>query len=190
MWPWLQERLIRWWWLDLLTVTVGGALCAWLVAPGTGVDLLGRLDLNNRRNVYTDMLQLAAIFAGLGGVVFAIFLGLQSRSVAEIKSRVGEQLLRVWLSALLSPWFSAFVLIVVKIVDRGGRGSVNVARWVAAAAITLVIFQLVRVLWVFYQIAILEIRPEVPTIKTAAEPARVVRRQAPKEPRRKPAARA
>lgn len=170
---WLHEQWVRWWWADLVAVVTVTAICAWKVAPGTGVDLMGQLPLADRRNVYTDLLALATIFAGFGGVVFAIFIGLQSRSVREIKARVGEHLLRVWLSALLSPWVSAFAIVVAKILDRGGKASSNEARWLAVAATLLVALQLLRVLWVFYNLATIETQGAKPTIETAKEPARI-----------------
>ncbi|MFI2710058.1 hypothetical protein ACH495_08010 [Micromonospora sp. NPDC018662] len=149
------------------------AICAWKVSPGTGVDLMGQLSLADRRNVYTDLLALATIFAGFGGVVFAIFIGLQSRSVREIKERVGEHLLRVWLSALLAPWVSAFAIVIAKVLDRGGKGSSNEARWLAVAATGLVALQLFRVLWVFYNLATIETQGAKPTVATAKQPARI-----------------
>lgn len=174
---WLHERWVRWWWLDVVAVCAVAVGCAWVAAPGTGLDFLGQLTLSDRRNVYTDMLTLATIFAGFGGVVFAIFIGLQSRSIREIKATVGEKLLIVWLSALLSPWVSAFAIVVAKILDRGNGASPNVARWVAFAATALVALQLLRVLWVFYALATIENQSESPTIPTAAESPRIGRRQ-------------
>ncbi|MGC4782007.1 hypothetical protein ACLQ3A_10210 [Micromonospora zamorensis] len=182
MWSWLHERWVRWWWADVAAVVAVTAVCAWTVAPGTGADLMGQLSLADRRNVYTDLLTLTTIFAGFGGVVFAIFIGLQSRSVREIKSQVGEHLLRVWLSALLAPWVSAFAIITAKILDRGGKGSVNEARWIAVAAMSLVALQLLRVLWVFYSLATIDSQDGDPTIPTAAEPARIGKRRPSKQP--------
>jgi len=178
MWSWLMERWVRWWGLDVAVVVIVGAVGAWRVAPGTGIDIMGQLSLADRRNVYTDMLSLTTIFAGLGGVIFAIFIGLQSRSIGEIKEKVGERLLRVWISALLSPWASAFVIIAAKIVDRGGRRSPNEARWVVVAAISLVALQLLRILWVFYQLALVDNNGNKPVIPVSATPAtiRAVRR--------------
>ncbi|MEU4632904.1 hypothetical protein AB0F90_00600 [Micromonospora chalcea] len=180
MWSWLVDRWVRWWWLDVAVVLAVTAGCAWQVAPGTGVDFMGQLSLADRRNVYTDMLTLASIFAGLGGVVFAIFLGLQSRPIVEIKARIGEDLLRVWVSALVAPWFSAFVIIAAKVLDRGGRASANEARWAAVAAAGLVALQLFRILWVFYKIAAIEAQGHVPAIETASTPATIGRKPDPR----------
>jgi hypothetical protein len=166
----------------VVAVVVVTAVCVWKVAPGTGVDFMGQLSLADRRNVYTDLLTLTTIFAGFGGVVFAIFIGLQSRSVREIKAKVGENLLRVWLSALLSPWVGAFAIVVAKVIDRGGKGSPNEARWIAVAAMGLVALQLLRILWVFYSLATIESRDGQPTIPTAAQPARIGRRRPSNQP--------
>jgi len=168
---WLLEKWVRWWWLDVLAVAALTTLSGVVADPGTGIDLLGQLSLADRRNVYTDLLQLAIIFAGFGGVVFAIFVGFQSRSVREIRSKVGAHLLRVWMAALLTPWVSSFLIVLAKIVDRGDIASTNGARWVAAGATLLVALQFLRMLWVFYQLAAIDIDGHRPTIPTSQKPA-------------------
>lgn len=150
----------------------------YLVEPGTGVDLLGRLPLADRRSVYTDMLQLATIFGGFGGVIFSVYLGMQGRRIRTIKQHVGVPLLRVWLFALTVPWVSAVMLIIARILDRGAIRSENFARWIAVAALALVVLQLVRSLWVFYQLAAIDLQGDAPTIKTSQNPVRVNRHPA------------
>ena len=170
------EYAVRWWWLDLLIVGVLVLAVGLTVDPGTGIDVLGQLGLDERRRIYTDMLQLAIIFGGFGGIVFAIFLGLQSKTVTEVKSRVGHHLIKIWLSALLVPWVAAFAIVAASILDRGDVASVNMARWLAVGATVLVAIQLVRVSWVFYNIAVLEVQKPVPTVPVATERARIRKR--------------
>lgn len=49
------DRLVLWWWLDHLVVGSIVVFLALKVAPGSGLDALGRLNLADRRNVYTDL---------------------------------------------------------------------------------------------------------------------------------------
>lgn len=169
-------RPLQWWWLDLPLAAVTVIVASSLAESGTGVDLLGQLSLVERREVYTDLLQLSTIFAGFGGVVFAIYLGFQSRRIRLLKEQVGKLLLHIWLAAILTPWMSAFALVVARITDRGGVASPNFARWLACAAIIVVLIQLARIVWVFYQLAMIDMKPQEPTIRTANEPPKIRRR--------------
>lgn len=169
-------RPAQWWWLDaplaILAVTIAGMT----VEPATGVDILGRLSLADRRAIYTDLLQLTTIFAGFGGVIFALYLGLQGRRVKELNRSLGRTLLKIWLAAILTPWLSALTLVVASVFDRGDTGSHNVARWAAIAAILVVAFQMARIVWVFYQLAMLELSEEQPTVRTASKPLKMRRK--------------
>ena len=163
-------RLLAWWiqlwWADVLLVAVIVVVLRGSAHPGTGADLLGELRLAGRQAVYTNMLQLTAIFAAFSGVGFVIYLGLASRSVQQVKISAGAPLLRVWVAALVTPWFCAIVLVICGITDRGGRGSDNPTRWVAAGALAVVILQMARIVWIFYQLAVTDLEA---TSKIAAK---------------------
>ena len=133
---------IQWWWIDALLAAALVIIFRESSRSGTGTDVLGQLALADRRGVYANMLQLTAIFAGFSGVGFAIYLGLGSRAVRQIKMSAGVPLLRVWLAALVTPWFCALILVFCGITDRGGKDSANLTRWVALAALAVVILQL------------------------------------------------
>jgi hypothetical protein len=156
---------IQFWWIDLLLAATVTVILRQLLRPATGADVLGQLDLADRRAAYTNMLQVTAIFAGFSGVGFTIYLGLGSRSVHQIKSTAGMPLLRIWVAALVTPWACTLILVFCDITDRGGRASDNVSRWVAIGALALVVLQLVRIIWVFYQLAATDLdSPHSPAI--------------------------
>jgi len=172
---WLWNRIVQWWWLDLPLSSSVVLLFALVTRPGTGADVLGQLGLADRRNVYTDMFQLAVIFAGVAGLTFTLYLTLNGEGVRKIKSMVGVPLLHVWLAALVTPWISALILVYAKVLDRGGVASENLARWAATGAMILVLMQLGRTLWIFYQLAVVDLLGHVPTRRTAPQPITVVR---------------
>ena len=128
--------------------------------------------------MYANMLQVTAIFAGFSGVAFAVYVGLGSRSVRQIKSRAGAPLLRVWLAALVTPWVCAIVLVFCGITDSGKRGSENIARWIALAALLVVVLQMIRIAWVFYEIAVIDLGPSQTVAAVADKPVQVVQRRA------------
>jgi len=174
-------RVLAWWiqlwWADVVVAALFVAVLYLAARPGTGVDLLGGLALSARLSVYTNMLQLTAIFAGFSGVAFAIYVGLDSRMVRQVKSTAGSPLLRVWIAALVTPWLCALVLVFCGATDRGQGASHNFTRWVALAALVLVILQMVRIVWIFYQLAVTDVRgEEVAKPRVSAEEIRVVRR--------------
>lgn len=154
-------RLLAWWiqlwWADVLLVAVIVIALRESAHPATGTDLLGELSLAGRQAVYINMLQLTAIFAGFSGVSFVIYLGLGSRSVQRVKISAGAPLLRVWVAALVTPWICAILLVICGITDRGGKGSDNLTRWVAAGALAVVILQMARMVWIFYQLAVTDL---------------------------------
>ena len=177
MWTQLRDRAAQSWWADAPLAAALVIVCSHVVKPGTGIDQLGKLTLDTRRNVYTDLIQVFSIFAGFSAVAFAFYLGLSSRPINQLKSMAGRPLLRIWLSALAMPWICALVIIFAKIMDFGEKGSASMARWFVLGALLLVVLQTARLLWVFYQIALLDLQQE-PVKKIATEPVRVVRKRA------------
>lgn len=167
---WIGDRFVQWWWLDLPVVAIVVMLVMLNVRSGTGVDLLGQLDLDARRSVYTDLMQMAALFAGFSGVMFAVYLGLSGRGVRQVKDMVGQQLLIMWLFAMTVPWLAALLLVLAKILDRGPAASGNMARWLAAGAVMLVAVELARLLWVFYQLATIDLKGVKPARPTRTQP--------------------
>jgi hypothetical protein len=172
---------IQWWWIDPL---IGAALAVVLANsghPGTGVDVLGELNLAARQASYVNMLQLAVIFAGFSGVGFAIYLGLGSRAVSQIKISIGTPLLRVWISALVTPWLCALALVACGITDRGGIKSFNDTRWIAIAALAIVFLQMARIVWIFYQLAATDLSASArPRAEVSREEVKVVPYRAPR----------
>jgi hypothetical protein len=162
---------IQWWWIDPLIAAVLVIILREPFRVGTGADILGQLSLADRRSTYTNMLQLAAIFAAFSGAGFLIYLGFSSRGVQQIRASAGEALLRVWLAALVTPWVCALVLVFCGVTDTGGKDSPNLTRWIAMAALAVVVFQLGRVCWVLYEIAMTELGG--PSVKGAAGTIRV-----------------
>lgn len=143
--------------------------------PATGSDVLGQLKLADRRAVYADALQLTAVFAGFSGVAFTIYLGLGSRNVRRVKVSAGTSLLRVWLAALITPWVCAVIMICCAATDRGDEASRNITRWVAIAALIVVVLQMVRIVWIFYQLAVTDLEASRPVSSIGKEEVRVVK---------------
>lgn len=143
--------------------------------PATGSDVLGQLGLADRRTVYADALQLTAIFAGFSGVAFAIYLGFGSRNVRRIKVSAGASLLKVWLSALITPWICAVIMVCCAVTDRGGKGSGDVTRWVAIAALLVVVLQMARIIWIFYQLAVTDLEASKPVASISQEEVRIIK---------------
>lgn len=175
---WVGHRVIQYWWLDVPVAVAVVALLAWKVRPATGVDVLGQLDLETRRGIYTDMMQLAALFAGFSGVVFGLYLGMSGRGVRQVKEMVGVRLLTMWLFALSVPWLAALLIVVAKVLDRGDSGSENLARWIVVAAALVVALQFLRTLWIFYQLAAIDLKGTQPARPTQARPVELARRRA------------
>lgn len=168
----VADRTAQWWWLDVPVLTLAVlALAKW--APWANVlDDMARAD---RLSVYTDMLTLTGLFAGFGGVTFAVYLGMTSRAIERLRQRVGGPLLAVWIAVLVTPWLCGFALIVAKVLDKGaGGGSVS---WIVAyIAMAVVVVQLARTVWVFVRLALLDQRPDLPAMPTTSRPVSVLRR--------------
>jgi hypothetical protein len=166
---------VQWWWTDLIIATVLVIVLRQTAHPATGSDVLGQLKLADRQTVYTDALQLTAIFAGFSSVAFTIYLGLGSRNVRQIKVSAGVSLLRVWLAALITPWVCAVIMICCLVTDRGDRASGNFTRWVAFTALFVVILQMVRIIWIFYQLAAADLEASKPVASISKKEVRVVK---------------
>lgn len=175
VWRWVEDHFIEWWWLDLPLAIFVVLLLGWFTRPGTGADIIGSLQLEDRRSIYTDLMQYCAIFGGLVGIAFTVYLGFTSRIVGAVKVRVGPALLRMWMVVLIVPWLAALTMIVVKATDRGGPAdSANAARLAAYVAVILVALQLLRIMFVFFEIAMLELQPERESERTS-RPLRLAR---------------
>ncbi|MFK4043035.1 hypothetical protein ACI2LC_45165 [Nonomuraea wenchangensis] len=116
--------------------------------------------------MYTDLVQVTAIFAAFGGATFAIYFALNSSRIKHAKKLMGANLIRLWLAALTSPWFSALAIVLAKITDRDlgkGVGENNFSRWIVVAAIMLTVIQLTRMIYIFFQLAMIEVEEDVTT---------------------------
>jgi hypothetical protein len=166
---WVFDRWIQWWWGDVVIATI--LVFAYALTPWVGdhLDLLGHLDLNDRRSVYTDLLNITALFAGFSTLATATYLGWSSRGITAVRRLVGEDLLRLWLVSTSLPWLCAVVIVVVKTVDRGADQPTNVARWVAVGAMVVLAEQLGRVLYLFYSLAMIEQQPQGPVRPRASQ---------------------
>lgn len=165
---------VQWWWTDLIMAAVVVIILRQTAHPATGSDVLGQLKLADRQVVYTDALQLTAIFAGFSGVAFTIYLGLGGRSVRRVKVSAGASLLKVWLAALITPWACAIIMICCLVTDRGDKGSGNITRWVALGALLVVVLQMIRIVWIFYQLAVTDLEASKPVASVGKEQVRVV----------------
>lgn len=151
------------------------AILAESAHPGTGSDLLGQLGLADRRSVYADALQLTSIFAAFNGIAFTVYLGFNSRVVRLIKTYADAPLIRVWIAALVTPWVCALIMVCCAATDRGGKGSDNLTRWVAFAALIVVLLQMIRIIWIFYELATVDLGRDKPEATVSDEEVRVVR---------------
>lgn len=172
----LWDKIFDWWWFDVILASVVCVLAIYVVSDGSKFDILGRIDLALRQNIYTDLIQLSIIFAGFSSVSFTIFLSSGNSYVVRLReSETGAKIVQIWVAALSMPWVSAFVVIVAKIYDSGGAGSSNPARWFAFSSVLLIVLQMLRLVWVLYRITHLETKRPVPTRKTAASMPRIRR---------------
>jgi hypothetical protein len=133
-------------------------------------DLLGHLNLDDRRDAYTDLLTITTLFAGFSTLATATYLGWSSRGVTAVRALVGADLMKLWLSATCLPWVCSVAIFVSSLVDRGDPTPTNPARWVAVGALIVLAQQLVRVLFLFYSLAIIEQKPKNPVRPVADEP--------------------
>jgi hypothetical protein len=166
---------VQWWWTDLLLALALTAILHQTDHVGTGVDVLGALKLTDRQATYTDALQMTAVFGGFSTVAFTIYLGLNSRSVRRIKVAAGKPLLKAWIASLVTPWVCAIVMVCCVVTDRGDSGSGNLTRWVAIAALVVVLLQMIRLVWIFYQLAIADLEESAPVKTVSDEELRVLK---------------
>lgn len=167
---------VQWWWTDFLLAAALVVILRQTSHPGTGVDVLGQLQLADRQAAYADVLQLTALFGGFSTVAFTVYLSLSSRNVRKVKVAVGIPLLRVWIAALVTPWLCAVVMVCCVVTDRGDQGSGNFTRWIAFAALVIVLLQMVRIVWIFYQLAIVDIQETTPVKSVSDKEVQVVSR--------------
>lgn len=166
---------VQWWWTDLLLAAALTVILHETAHAGTGVDVLGALKLTDRQSIYADALQMTAIFGGFSTVAFTVYLGLSSRSVRRIKVAAGKPLLNAWIASLVTPWLCAVVMVCCVATDRGDAGSANLTRWVAIAALVIVLLQMVRLVWIFYQLAAADLEESTPVKTVSDEELRVVK---------------
>lgn len=159
---WVVDRWVQWWWLDVPLAAVLVATLALIPRIDPVVDLLGGLNLDDRRSAYEDLLNITTLFAGFSTLATATYLGWSSKGLTAVRSLVGADLLRLWLSATSLPWMLAVVIWIVKLVDRGDPVPTNPARWVAVGCLIVLAEQLVRVLYLFYSLAMIEQKPSKP----------------------------
>jgi hypothetical protein len=169
---------VQCWWTDLLLAAALTVILHETAHAGTGVDVLGALKLADRQAVYTDALQLTAVFGGFSAVAFTVYLGLNSRTVRRIKVNSGKPLLNVWIASLVTPWLCAVVMVCCVATDRGDSGSGNLTRWVAFAALTVVLLEMIRLIWIFYHLAVAELGESTPTKTVSDEELHVVKQAA------------
>ena len=147
------DRLFDAWWLDaLLVLSVFLAVTLFPVISDR-VDLLGRLTLERRLDAYTDLITIAALLGGFSSLAFTTYLGWSSRGIRRVKSKIGLRLLVVWLSCIATPWVCALLIWFAKILDEGPVASENDARWLALAALVLLLISLLRSLIIFVDLA-------------------------------------
>lgn len=171
----LYARWVQWWWADFLLATALIIILRQTAHPGTGVDVLGELTLTARQTAYADALQLTAVFGGFSTVAFTIYLGLTSRTVQRVKAAAGTPLLKVWIAALVTPWLCAVVMVSCVVTDRGDGASANLTRWVAIGALTVVLLQMIRLIWIFYQLAAADVESSAQVKDASKEEVRVIR---------------
>lgn len=157
------ERLFDAWWLDMSLVVV--ALTAVLIIPAAAerVDLLAHLGLERRLGIYSDMITIASLLGGFSTLAFSAYIGWTGRGVDRVKRAIGQKLMVVWISSIATPWIAALAIVVAKIQDSGPAWSTNPARWVALAAVVLVILSLFRTVVIFVILADMKDNQGAPT---------------------------
>jgi hypothetical protein len=154
----IRDRAYEWWWLDAPVVVAGTVAAARVVAPGTGIDILGGVDLATRREAYGDLITITSLVAGFSTLAFTIYLGWSSRKVSTVKRIAGPRLLAMWLGLIGTPWICSLVVWVSKVMDRGDEPT-NLARWAAVGAMVLALLSVMRSVLMFAQLAGLESSP-------------------------------
>lgn len=151
------------WWLDAVLVCV--ALAAVLVIPAVWahLDLLGRLDLDRRLGIYSDLITISSLLGGFSTLAFSAYIGWTGRGIDRVKRKIGRPLMVVWMTCLATPWVAALAIGVAKIFDDGPAWTSNPSRWIALAALALVILALVRTIVIFVVLADLRDNQGAPT---------------------------
>ena len=165
---------IQWWWVDFVVAAILVSALHQAAHAGSGSDVLGELKLADRQSAYADALQMTSVFGGFSTLAFTIYLGLNSSTVKRIKVAAGVPLLKVWIAALVTPWLCAVLMVCCVVTDRGDQGSSNVTRWVAIAALVVVLLQMVRIIWIFYQLAVADTQGSGPAKAVSDEEVRIV----------------
>ncbi|WP_139246120.1 hypothetical protein [Geodermatophilus amargosae] len=163
-------RWIQWYWCDVPLAALIVVVVAVIPWVRDVVDLLGNLNLSDRRSIFTDLLNVTALFAGFTTLATATYLGWSSRGITAVRLLVGKDLLRLWLISTSLPWLCAVVLVIVKMTDRGADEPTNVMRWVAVGSMIVLAEQLARVLYLFYSLAMIEQQPRGPVRPVAPRP--------------------
>lgn len=158
-WNRLTDKMLDAWWFDIPVAVLVFLLAVLLKPAGNVVDLLGRLSLERRLNLYTDLITIATLLGGFLGLAFTTYLGWSSRAVTRVKNIAGDRLLIVWLLGIASPWLSAFLVWLAKALDRGDVGSSNNARWLAFSAVLLMFLTFMRLMTLFIKLAKLNDQP-------------------------------
>ncbi|HMM83509.1 MAG TPA: hypothetical protein PJ998_10060 [Terrimesophilobacter sp.] len=157
------DRIFDAWWLDFAFVIV--ALSAVLIIPvvSSRVDLLGHLGLARRVGVYSDMITIASLLGGFSTLAFSAYIGWTGRGVERVKRAIGRKLMIVWIASIATPWIAALAILIAKIQDSGAAWTPNPSRWIALAAVALVILSLIRTVMIFVILADLKDNQAAPT---------------------------
>ncbi|MBE9938917.1 hypothetical protein [Cellulosimicrobium cellulans] len=156
------------WWLDLLLAGALASAGALLIATGTGVDILGKQSLADRRLSYQDLLTIVTFFAGFNTLAFTTYLGFRGRLLDLVRKNAGERIHRVWIAATAIPWIAALVIWVASVMDAGSPPT-NPARWVALGAALVIALSVARSTWLFSQLVSLSSSRSRPTLETATK---------------------
>lgn len=152
-WTRLLDKAFDAWWLDILVTMFAFLLVTFVPVVGRAFDLLGRLSLERRLSVYTDLITIATLLGGFLGLAFTTYLGWSSRGILHVKDKVGDRLLVVWLVGIASPWLSALLVLLAKVLDNGNEHSHSIARWFVLAAALLLVLTFVRLMTLFVKLA-------------------------------------
>lgn len=166
----LLDFVFQAWWLDYVLAAILTTVAIIFVTPGGVLDPLGQLPLDERRSAYGDLITIAALLAGFTSVAFTTYLGWQSRAIERLQDAKRRPLDRLWVVLIAAPWLCALALWGVRVADRGECLPDNPARWVALAAMLIVLTSVLRSLWLFMELLPLSTKKGGGTQGTAASP--------------------